>query len=92
MGELGTYDVTIGKIKSSETVVYRRNFTLNAIQIPASMYEAVQSAFDIAHKRDAHTLTLRRKPASGETPAGVSTPPAPSEPAAASPAPAAAGS
>jgi hypothetical protein len=61
LGQMGAYDIVAGKLKGSEVLVYRRTFALRAINIPVAMYPAVQTAFDQIHKRDAHTLTLRRK-------------------------------
>ncbi|MGC4071707.1 MAG: DUF3857 domain-containing protein [Nibricoccus sp.] len=68
LGPLGSYTITIGVTKDSNTLVYRRNYSLTAISIPVQYYEAVRTAYEIIHTRDAHTLTYRRKAASAENP------------------------
>ncbi len=66
LGALGTYVATLSVAKNTGTLVYRRNFVLKAISISVQYYEIVREAFENIHSRDAHTITLRRKPAAIE--------------------------
>jgi hypothetical protein len=81
LGALGTYTSGLGVAKSTGALVYHRKFMLKGIHIALQYYGPVRDAFELIHARDAHTVTLRRKPAAGET--------APSTPPASAPAPAA---
>lgn len=75
LGELGSYELSVGISKKTGALVYRRDFALRAVAVGAQYYAAVRDAFEEINKRDAHTLTLRRKPA--ETNAVSPTPEAP---------------
>lgn len=59
IGELGNYATAISVRKKGTEIVYERTFTRRGLNIPAKFYKAVQSAYDMIHERDAHTLTLK---------------------------------
>ena len=68
LGALGAYQASLGVSKRNGTLVYQRSLAIRAISIPLESYPAVNVAFDIIHKRDAHTLTLRRKSEAADAP------------------------
>jgi hypothetical protein len=71
LGDLGSYQLSIGIAKKTGTLVYRRDFALRAIAVSAQHYASVRDAFEEINKRDAHTLTLRRKASATNAPSSA---------------------
>ncbi|HEX5704142.1 MAG TPA: DUF3857 domain-containing protein [Pyrinomonadaceae bacterium] len=61
------YKVSMGVTKDQKTLVVRREFFFGgggAIVFPAASYTQVKSLFDLLHKSDEHTITLKQAAAS----------------------------
>ncbi len=67
LGDVGTYDLVLGKHPRTGQVIFRRSFALKALRIPVTHYESIRAATEIIHERDSHLLTLRRKTEAGST-------------------------
>ena len=55
----GNYNASIGLRKSTNSIIYKRDFSFRVLTYPASNYKNMKLLFDLIHNRDSHTLTLR---------------------------------
>jgi len=65
--ELSQYKVAIAVTKDTKTLIYKRNFffgggasSLDRLLYPATAYPAIKNYFDMVHKNDDHTITLKQ--------------------------------
>jgi len=61
--KIGSLKINIGVDKTTNTIVYKRNFHFGGggnILFPASLYKPLKTMFDIFHKADTHTITLKQ--------------------------------
>ncbi len=66
-GDLSVYDVKVYTTKDQRTLVYKRNFFFGAgaagldrLFYDANNYTQLKTYFDMLHKRDNHTITLKQ--------------------------------
>jgi hypothetical protein len=62
-GETSQYNVNIGITKDGKTLSYKRSFTFNGMLVPIDGYATLKRYFDLVHKADNHTLTLKQSAA-----------------------------
>jgi len=82
MGTLGRHGLKLSYRPSMHEIICERTFALTAYLAPKKIYEPIRNAFDDIHRRDAHTLTLKRQEATAAA-AAAGTPAAPPAPPAA---------
>lgn len=73
--ELSRYEVKILASKDQRTLIYKRNFffggggkDLSRLFYPATSYGQLKSYFDLLHKQDNHTITLKQETTAATTP------------------------
>lgn len=55
----GRFKVTMAFKKSTNEIIYKREFEFKPRVFPATHYKSLKGIFDFAHAQDAHVLTLR---------------------------------
>jgi hypothetical protein len=72
--ELSQYKISIGVTKDNKLLVYKRNFffggggtSLDRLLYPVSAYPALKNYFDMVHKNDDHTITLKQSSQAANT-------------------------
>jgi hypothetical protein len=63
VNNVSKYEVTIGVLQGTRTLVYKRNFYFGAagnLFFPKSAYAQLKAVFDALHDRDGHTITLKQ--------------------------------
>ena len=66
--DISKYAVSIGVTKDAHTLIFKRYFFFGGggnILFPESNYAAVKGLFDILHKNDEHTISLKQTPTPG---------------------------
>lgn len=58
-GDWGGYELTIAMKKSTNSILYKRDFVFNPRWLPPKAYKTVKYIFDTVHANDSHALTLR---------------------------------
>jgi hypothetical protein len=61
--KIGSLQVKISHDKQSNSIIYNRKFHFgggNNILFPVASYQALKSMFDVFHKADTHTITLKQ--------------------------------
>lgn len=62
--KIGSLDIDIGVDKINNILIYKRNFYFGGngrILFPVSVYQQMKNLFDLFHKADTHTITLKQK-------------------------------
>jgi hypothetical protein len=66
-GDISRYDVKILATGDQKTLVYKRNFFfggggtgIDRLRYPVTSYPALKNYFDMVHKQDSHTITLKQ--------------------------------
>ena len=62
--KIGLLDIKIGVDKEQTFMKYERNFHFgggNSILFPVTAYQPLKNMFDLFHKNDTHTITLKQK-------------------------------
>ncbi|HEX8493825.1 MAG TPA: DUF3857 and transglutaminase domain-containing protein [Pyrinomonadaceae bacterium] len=72
--ELSRYEVKIMTTKDQRKLVYKRNFffggggkDMSRLYYPATSYGQLKTYFDMLHKRDSHTITLKQETTAATT-------------------------
>ena len=63
VNNVSKYDVAIGVLKGTKTLVYKRAFHFGEggnLFFPKSAYTQLKAVFDALHDRDSHTITLKQ--------------------------------
>lgn len=76
-GALTKYDVRVGLSNDKRLLVYKRSFyfgagadDFNRLRFPASSYGQLKEYFDVVHKQDNHTITLKQAAATAANSSG----------------------
>ncbi|GAC1446696.1 MAG: hypothetical protein NVSMB56_07830 [Pyrinomonadaceae bacterium] len=67
VGDVVSYSVRMGITEDGHTLIYKRNFLFKGILVAVQNYTAVKQIFDVLHKADNHTITLKLKSAAATT-------------------------
>ena len=59
-GDTSQYTASIAVTPDSRKLVYKRSFFFNGMLFPVSSYSSLKQYFDMVHKADGHTLTLKQ--------------------------------
>ena len=62
-GQISDYKPSLGVTKDGKTLVYKRNFFFGGagtILFPVNSYAQLKNYFDVLHKQDNHTVTLKQ--------------------------------
>jgi hypothetical protein len=66
-GEISRYDVKILATKDQKTIIYKRTFFfgggstgIDRLLYPVTAYPSLKNYFDMVHKQDSHTVTLKQ--------------------------------
>ncbi len=60
---IGKYEVKLSVTKDNRTLIYQRKFFFgggDSILFPATSYAQLKNIFDILHRQDDHTITLKQ--------------------------------
>jgi hypothetical protein len=60
IANIAEYDVSIGVVGKSESLVFRRKFKFNGLVFPATSYSGLKQLFDVLHTNDEHAITLKQ--------------------------------
>lgn len=61
--DVAQYGVKIQVANKNEQLLYHRDWTFNALIFPQTSYTGVKQVFDMLHKSDGHTITLKQQAA-----------------------------
>jgi hypothetical protein len=54
------YDVSLATVRGAHTLVYKRKLTFDGLLFPVTSYPSLKQVFDLLHKQDGHTVTLKQ--------------------------------